>query len=609
MGSIEDVSFKIEENSGAENGKKFKIVLNVPMKRGFIENVKMIIDNKEYPLCHRENKNGMAVFETTIELQTSAIYHYYFSFEENGNFIIFKKKGNTDNKRVSKDEMWKMSVNFKVPNWAKGKIMYHIFVDRFKKSDDSLLTELPHRHIHKSWNEDLKTGPDEEGRWNTDFYGGNIRGIIDSLDYIKSLGVSIIYLSPIVKSQSNHRYDTADYEEIDPYIGTEKDLKELCEKAHKKGMKIILDAVFNHTGNDSKYFNEYGTYDTIGAYQSIYSPYYDFYKKKDNNFEYWWGMKNLPVCDDNSKHWQDYIYGKGGIIDKWFKLGIDGLRLDVADELTDEFIEGIRKAVKRNKEDGFIIGEVWKNPMRMNRSYISSGKGMDTVMDYLLVDALIRYLKYSDVDKIKDILNQIQNEYPDDTIKSLMNFTSTHDISRAVNIFGTNRFKLDGEWSWNLLDEDYNKSSSFTMSNEEYKKAIELLKTYLFTLTFMPGNISIFYGDEIGIIGEGNLSNRKPYPWDNQDKELLEYFKTIGEIRKKEPFLENAELNILDINGIYLMFERIGEDFKTLTTINRTDKESLITIPSEYENHSKIYTLKKSTKNVLKPYGGITLKK
>ena len=514
---------------------------------------------------------------------------------------------------ISFSDMDKLSVNFEVPDWVKGKVMYHIFVDRFNKGKNDLFVPMKNRNIYNSFNDEMMIGPDSKGIWNNDFYGGNIEGIIEKLPYIKSLGVSIIYLSPIMLSQSNHRYDTSDYSMVDPYVGSNDDLKRLCDKAHSMGINVILDAVFNHTGNDSKYFNEYGNYNELGAFQSCDSKYYPFYRKHhfNNNtyFDYWWGMKNLPVCDSSSLEWQEYICGNGGIIDLWFSMGIDGLRLDVADELTDEFIEGIRKAVKRNKEDGFIIGEVWKNPMRMNRSYISSGKGMDTVMDYLLVDALIRYLKYSDVDKIKDILNQIQNEYPDDTIKSLMNFTSTHDISRAVNIFGTNRFKLDGEWSWNLLDEDYNKSSSFTMSNEEYKKAIELLKTYLFTLTFMPGNISIFYGDEIGIIGEGNLSNRKPYPWDNQDKELLEYFKTIGEIRKKEPFLENAELNILDINGIYLMFERIGEDFKTLTTINRTDKESLITIPSEYENHSKIYTLKKSTKNVLKPYGGITLKK
>ena len=509
--------------------------------------------------------------------------------------------------------MYKMSVNFNTPDWAKGKIMYHIFVDRFNRGSTEPLKPMPRRTIYNNWEDEMILGPNQDGIWNADFYGGDLKGIEQKLDYIKSLGVDIIYLSPVVHSQSNHRYDTSDYENVDPYAGCNEDLKSLCDKAHEKGMRVILDAVFNHTGNDSKYFNQYETFDTIGAYQSIYSTYAPFYKKHDHDgkvyYDYWWGMPNLPVCNGYSSEWKNYILGENGIIDKWFELGIDGLRLDVADELTDEFIEGIRTAVKRNKEDGFILGEVWKNPMRMNRGYVESGYGMDSVMNYQLVDALIRYFKYSDIYKLDYIIKDIKREYPTDTINTLMNFTSTHDISRAINIFSTNDFQQYGEWAWNLIRNDLDWCKNFKLTPSQYQQGKEIYKAYIYALAFMPGILSIFYGDEIGIEGIGNLANRKPYPWNKQDLDLLNYFKYIGNIRKEEQFLQEAELNILDINENYFMFERYTDKDRALIAINRTNEEKEFYVPKEYQNKRKVYTLNKSIEGYLSPYGGITIKR
>ena len=281
---MKDISYEIKEIEKNETGANYNVTIFVPMEMGYIENVYFIIENSKkrnyIMLKYKECKNDMAIFEKDISLKTCAIYHYHFTFTANG--------------KKMKHEGSKMSVNFKVPDWAKGKIMYHIFVDRFNKKDEKT-KELKNRIIHRNWNEDIIIGPDKNGRWNTDFYGGNLKGIIEKLDYIKSLGTSIIYLSPICTSQSNHRYDTANYEEIDPYIGDEKDLIKLCEKAHDKGMKIILDAVFNHTGNDSIYFNEYGTYNKLGAYQSKASPYYNFYRKNDDNFDYFLSVRIFKV--------------------------------------------------------------------------------------------------------------------------------------------------------------------------------------------------------------------------------------------------------------------------------------------------------------------------
>ena len=598
------------------DGCAYKVDVVIPMKYGWLDDLYLCVSSDKFNHCfkipfdHNDEKN--VNFSGEIFLETRAIYRTYFTVTCNGRrFYLNKNRQITD--FLDNNAIDKLSVNFDTPEWAKGAMMYHIFVDRFKRGSKHHLKPMKNRII-KSWDEGAKDGPNIDGNWNNEFFGGDLEGIIQKLDYIQSLGTDIIYLSPIVKSQSNHRYDAADYETVDPYAGTNEDLKRLCDEAHKRGMKIVLDAVFNHTGNDSKYYNEYGNYKTTGAWQDKESYYGSFYRKHYGDdgrvyFDHWWGMPNLPVCDGCSKNWQDYIYGENGVIDQWFALGIDGLRLDVADELTDEFIEGIRRAVKRNKEDGFILGEVWKNAMRMNRTYISSAKAMDSQMDYPLVDALMRYIKYSDVTKLRYIIQDMLNEYPKASIETLMNFSSTHDISRPLDIFGSREFDFYTEWVWDTLHrrenkDDYVYFNNFKLTPEERAKGKELFKTYLFCLNFMPGILSIFYGDEVGVEGLGNILNRQPYPWGNEDMELLQFVRNLGSIRKNEQFLRKADMNIVDINNDYFMFERTSNDGDALITINRTPDKKKIVLPSKYETPNSLYTLNKSTKKILTPYGG-----
>lgn len=610
-------NYSLKEICSLENGKKYLVTLELPLSYGWYSDVNFVVKKGNealyFPLQHKKNEDNKCYFEGEVCLDTRAIYHYYFTCKVNGFLRNVVNNQIRESKDLSLSDMEKLSVNFETPDWAKGKTMYHIFVDRFRRGSDEAIPEMPRRSVYKSFDEDMIVGPDKNGIWNADFYGGDLKGIEKSLNYLYSLGVSIIYLSPIVWSQSNHRYDAADYLNVDPYAGCNDDLRSLCDAAHRRGMKVVLDSVFNHTGNDSKYFNEYGTFDNIGAFQSEDSIYSKFYKKHLDNgqvyYDYWWGMKNLPVCDGNSLEWREFITGEGGVIDKWFELGIDGLRLDVADELTDEFIELIRKAVKRNKEDGFILGEVWKNPMRMGRGYIESGKGMDSVMNYSLVDALIRYFKYNDIDKLARIIREIKEEYPDDTINTLMNFTSTHDISRIINILSAYDFQEYGEWAWNPIDDDRNWQKNYQLTPEQYKHGRDMYEAYCFILNFMPGILSIFYGDEIGMQGMGNLPNRRPFTWYYMDKKLLRFFKELGKIRRNEEFLETAGLNILDINDSYFMFERILNDEKMLITVNKTDREFDYLVPSEYEkSDGGVYTFKKSLVGHLNPYGGVAVK-
>lgn len=593
----------------------YKVSLEVPMNLGWIDNVNFHLFNRTYSniinLKHIVNENGYSLFEAEVELPTSALYHDYFSFSANGISYFVDKDGNIVN-NLNYSEMNKFSVHFSVPSWFKGSVMYHIFVDRFNRGSDEPLKPMNNRTIYSSFDDDMLIGPDENKQWNIDYYGGDLKGIISKLDYIKSLGVNVLYLSPIMWSQSNHRYDTSDYELVDPYAGDNDDLKKLCDKAHKLDIKVVLDAVFNHTGNDSKYFNEFGNFDSVGAYNNLESKYASFYRKHQDNgktvFDYWWGFKNLPECDGNSKDWQQYIYGEGGIIDLWFSFGIDGLRLDVADELTDEFIEGIRKACKRNKEDSVIIGEVWKNPMSMNRGYLDSGKGMCTVMNYFLVDALIRYLKYKDVNKLKTTLNEILMNYPEETIYSLMNFTSTHDISRAVDIFGTDEFNEYSEWVWNLKNDNLEYIKNYVLSKTDYEEGKKVFKLYLFILCFLPGVLSIFYGDEVGIDGLGNLQNRKPFPWGNIDSDLLDTVKYVGQIRNNEEFLKDARLIIDKIDDRIFEFDRIGDNESIHVVVNRSDEEIEYNGISFSSSNSKVYSLNGARLDRLTPLSGIAIK-
>jgi pullulanase len=347
----EGYKFKIKETEKLDNGCKYKIFLEVPMKDGWFEDVYFCIqkgrDLIPIKLKHKENKEGIVYFETEedIFLETRAIYQYYFSYKCDGFRRFIKNEDIIGEDGIMLDEMFKMSVNFKAPDWAKGRMMYHIFVDRFYRGSEEEMKPMPRRHIHKNWDEPVVVCGDEYNIWNNDFFGGDLKGITKKLDYIESLGIDILYLSPIVYSQSTHRHDASDYEVVDPYAGTLDGLKKLCDEAQKRGMKVVLDAVFNHTGSDSKYFNRYQNKEWIekendrGAYHGgrKYSKFYKSHMGPDGctYYHYWWGFDTLPVCNGDAKEWQEYITGKDGVIDQWFSCGIDGLRLDVADELTD----------------------------------------------------------------------------------------------------------------------------------------------------------------------------------------------------------------------------------------------------------------------------------
>lgn len=609
-----------------DDSADFKVLVRIPLEYGWNEKVRLnVVKNGSFDLCyepyeiphHHNDDEGYSNFETTINLATSALYYYYFSYECNGHYMLIKK-GDENNTSISKKECFKLSVNFSTPDWAKGAIMYQIMVDRFFPG--TVRSKIPYirgRTIN-SWEDPPVIGPNVEGDWNVDFYGGTLSGVTEKLDYIQDLGATVIYLNPIQYGQSNHLYDTVDYEMIDPYLGTEDDLKTLCTEAHKRGMHIIIDGVYNHTGNRSKYFDQYSEHSEFGAFNNPNSPYATFYKKKWHNgqlsYSYWWDQPSLPECDTNNPIWQDYITGKDRIVDWLFRCGIDGIRLDVADELSDRMIEKILEAITRNKPDGFLFGEVWEDPMikeiKDQRRYISSGKGMHSVMNYSFQDALIRYYKYQDFGKLDCVANSILTNYPKDMVLTLMNFTSTHDISRLIEIFACNFFNSNGQWAWDLY---YGNASDFVKSHkltqEEYEYGKKILKSYIVATAFFPGIFSIFYGDEVGTQGLHNLANRRSYPWGNEDLELLEYFKQMLKVRNSQKFLKYADCKICEISKAHFVFERFLGDEKILVIASRTHYETETNIPTGY-NVSEILFKSSPNNNLekLDPYGALILR-
>ena len=606
-----------------ENGGTYKVTFRIPWVKGWIdgEKVKFYVwrfENQQiFDMHFIKNEDEHAYFETIIKLENCTLYQYYFSFVAEGRFQYYKRENFTGDTNVTRQECFKMSVNFNVPEWAKGCVAYQIFPDRFNKGKCSVKNSMPRRRLHQNWDEQPIIGPDEEGLYNTDFFGGDFLGIKEKIPYLADLGVDLIYLNPIVTSQSNHRYDTGDYFHPDPYLGTNEELKDMIQEFHEYGIKVILDGVYNHTGNDSLYFNEYGTYDSVGAYQSKQSPYSEIYEKNESGeFSYWWNFKTLPVCNKYNQQFIKMICGESGVIDLYCKLGADGIRIDVADELPDYFMVKIWEALQRNKPNDFlVILEVWENAMRKGKTYLSNVREGHTPMNYFLMDGLIGYYKYGDVYQLDDTLRQILTEYPTESIQTAMNSTSTHDMSRLIEIYGCDDFNLFGEHKWDIdwhgmNEEQKNKwLRNHKLTQEQYNHGKLVMKSYVTALAFLPGMFTIFYGDEVGVQGIGNLLNRATYPWGHEDKELLEFYKKLIKSRKSEEFLRKADTRILKIDQNKFVFERYDDNNQVIVIASRVNDSTEISIPKEYENAQIIFSTEGNSYKTLAPYGAIVLKK
>ncbi len=498
--------------------------------------------------------------------------------------------------------------DFVTPDWLKGGTIYQIFPDRFYKSGKRKKGVRPSRVMRKWGEEPFWREEQMNGLWNNDYFGGDLKGIEEKLPYIADLGVSCIYLNPIFEAHSNHRYDTGDYEKIDALLGDEDDLKSLCKTARDKyGISIILDGVFSHTGCDSKYFNLYSNYDSVGAYNSKESPYYHWYKFIHYPDEYhsWWGIKLLPEIIEENESYREYICSENGILRKWLRCGIRGWRLDVADELPDVFLDDLRKAVKSENKDAVIIGEVWEDATTKfaygeRRRYLL-GDQLDSVMNYPFADAILNFVKYPNATAFFDSVMSIVEKYPAQVTNILMNHIGTHDTERAISrLAGENCDGYGRHWQY-----EHN-----TLSAENYLLGVSMLKTASLIQYTLPGVPSLYYGDETGMQGLKDPFNRACMEWDNPNEELLRWYKRLGEIRKGCPALKDGEFIPVYGNHKTIAYKRTAQSGEILVAVNLDDSAVDFEIGNEWDNSYPLFgSCSKNGFVHIEPYRYIMLSK
>lgn len=472
--------------------------------------------------------------------------------------------------------------NFKTPDWIKGGIIYQIFPDRFYSSGTEKHGVRPSRVMRRWGDEPFWREEQMNGIWNNDYFGGDLKGIEEKLLYLANLGVTCIYLNPIFEANSNHRYDTADYEKIDPLLGTEDDLKSLCKTAKEQyGISIILDGVFSHTGCDSKYFNIYSNYDDVGAYNSKESPYYPWYKFINWPDEYhsWWGIKLLPEVIEETPEYREYICGKNGILRKWLKCGISGWRLDVADELPDVFLDDLRRAVKDENSNAVIIGEVWEDATTKlaygeRRRYLL-GEQLDSVMNYPFADAVLNFVKFANADAFIDSVMSIIEKYPPQVTNVLMNHIGTHDTERAITrLAGENCEGYGRHWQ-----HEHNKLSDY-----DYYRGVSMMKIASLIQYTLPGVPSLYYGDEIGMQGMKDPFNRACMDWYEPNTELHRWYKRLGEIRRGCKAFERGSFVPVYCSYKTVAYLRSGDNNEVLVAVNLDENAVDINVGSQWDN-------------------------
>ncbi|MEJ6000212.1 glycoside hydrolase family 13 protein [Paucibacter soli] len=433
------------------------------------------------------------------------------------------------------------AADFRVPDWARDAVYYYIFPERFRNGDRSndprpgrdryqdKDVELHANWLDKPWKPGTGDGSDEV--YNNDFFGGDLAGIIEKLDYIQSLGANAIYMTPIFRAASNHKYDTADYTQVDPAFGTNADFARLCAEAARRGIRVIPDTSLNHVGSDSIYFDRFGNFKSGGAFEGAKinpaSPYAGWFSfdasqaEPDKQFKGWVGVNDLPELNKASPAFRAFAYGnKDSVMKQWLDRGAAGWRMDVAPWVPDDFWREWRAAIKAHKPDAITIAETW-----FDASKFFLGDSFDSTMNYIFRNALLDYAAGGDARKLVAQLELMREAYPPQAFYALMNLISSHDQARALHHFG---YRDDGD-------------------HAKLKYSKQRLRLALFFQMTYPGAPAIYYGDEVGVAGGDDPYNRAPYPWADQggrpDEALLADFKRLTALRHALPVLRHGSID------------------------------------------------------------------
>ena len=536
-------------------------------------------------------------------------YHFRFWRDDGSGCDLDRTGYRSDGQPLS----WQLTVYRRstVPEWYGEGMVYQIFPDRFRRlSVPDPKGLVGNRWVHQNWDEDPVWRPDPDGEVrNRDFFGGSLKGIISKLDELAELGVTALYLCPIFESASNHRYNTADYTKIDPLLGDEEDFKSLCARAKERGIRVILDGVFNHTGSQSIYFNADGFYPSLGAAQSQDSPYSDWFSFHPwpDDYDAWWGIKTLPAVREDCPSYVDYIIeNEDSIIRHWLKAGASGWRLDVADELPDWFIEKIRAVMDEAAPDSLLMGEVWEDASTkvaysQRRKYLL-GSELHGVMNYPFRTALLAYLKGGNADDFRGAMETLRENYPHDAFYSAMNFLGTHDTPRILTMLGADQ-----------VPQGKDERASFRLSPAQRKKGLALVRLAALILFTFPGSPTVYYGDEAGMEGCEDPFNRGAYPWGHEDKDLKARFSLLGQLRKQRQSLQSGSIQWLCASGSLLAFARELPQERTVTVVNADALSHILTLPwtapfAMDRLSGQSFPVKDGILTVeLPPYGGLLL--
>lgn len=541
--------------------------------------------DRDFPCTFSDSRLGVDEYLLSLDTKeicpqaSGGLYFYEFLFLR-GMDTLFTSTHNQVDFTLERQSSHRFvlllhEADFHTPSWFEGRTMYHVFVDRFCRGNGEVASRSD-VIINEDWDRGIPQYPEKNGDKlsNNMFFGGNLWGIAEKMEYFQSLGVGVLYLSPIFRAYSNHKYDTGDYLEIDGMFGGEAAFCHLLSEAKKADIRIVLDGVFNHTGDNSRYFDRYGEYGGVGAYADPASPYRDWFrfKRYPDEYETWWGIQILPKLNLGEKTCREFLAGKGGVAEKYVKMGIGGWRLDVADELSDEFLDELRATVKEASDSqALIIGEVWENAAvkvayGARRRYFQ-GKQLDSVMNYPLRNGILAFLLDGDATFLADTLKEIYATYPRSVCNSLMNLLGTHDTERILTVLGEGNERV----------EESNAALSVKRLNErQLERGVNLLKIAAAIQFTVYGVPSVFYGDEAGLEGYHDPFCRRPYPWGRENADLLSFYRRLGAIRKEHAVFKDGDFRILLAEGARLAYLRENDNEEITVTVNMTDE------PMEY---------------------------
>ena len=516
-----------------------------------------------------EQRGAYDIYKGDFSLFAPGLHFYYFQIHApHGMFRLFKQGDDTN---MEEGDLWQISCispDFTTPDWAKGAIIYQIFPDRFHRSGKCNLTGKLHPYtVHRHWDEDVDWAPDENGIvHNNDFFGGNFRGITEKMDYIASLGTGIIYLNPIGKAFSNHRYDTGDYKIPDPMLGTEADFRDMCDAAHARGMKVILDGVYSHTGSNSLYFDREGTFGGNGAYCRQDSPFYHWYTfyQWPNHYHSWWNFDTLPTVNKMHPDFIRYVItDEDSVVAHWMKLGADGFRLYVADELPDEFIRMIHDRIREINPEALLMGEVWedasnKTAYNHRRRYFTNAE-LDSIMNYPFRTAILNFMRGRDDGRgFKETIMSIVENYPSQVVACNMNLLGTHDTPRILT----------------ALVDDFDGSREEKAHRRLSRNQLEVARDRLMMASFLqytlPGCPSLYYADETCMEGYKDPFNRRTYPWGREDTEILGHFRCLGKLRTQNIALRLGDIRFTVASDRHLAYTRSAQGQTLNIYVNRS---------------------------------------